>query len=107
MGWRRHHITAARERLEARGLVENDPPAFTEQGQEVRAHIEAATDRQQRPLFEALGEDVGELLDLLDAVYRSMAPTVVDVGSRTGSVVSSGGTTGALLPDPQLLNPLG
>jgi hypothetical protein len=107
MGWRRHHITAARERLEARGLVENDPPAFTKQGQEVRAHIEAATDRQQRPLFEALGEDVGELLDLLDAVYRSMAPTVVDVGSRTGSVVSSGGTTGALLPDPQLLNPLG
>jgi hypothetical protein len=107
MGWRRHHIIAARERLEARGLIEDDPPAFTERGREMRANIEAATDRQQRPMVEALGEDVDELLDLLDAVYQSMSPSVVDVGSRTGSIVSSGGSTGALLPDPQLLNPLG
>ncbi len=106
MGWRRHHITAAKDRLETRGLLENDPPSFTARGRALRAQIEAATDRQQRPLVEALGDDVDELLHLLDAMYQSMAPSVVDVGSRTGSVASSGGDTGALLPDPQLLNPL-
>ena len=86
MGWRRQHITAARERLEARGLVENDPPSFTACGRAVRAQIEAATDRQQRPVVEALGGDVDELLDQLDAMFQSMAPRVVDVGSRIGSV---------------------
>jgi hypothetical protein len=106
MGWRRHHIAAARDRLEARGVVEDDPPSFTAQGRAVRAEIETATDRQQRPLVEALGDDIDELLNLLEPVYESMAPSVVEVGSRIGGVASSGGATSALLPDPQLLNPL-
>ncbi len=72
----------------------------------MRAEIEHATDRQQRPAVDALGSDAGELLDLLEPVYRAMAPTVIDSGSRTGSVVTSAGGTGGLLPDPELLNPL-
>ena len=106
MGWRRDHITSARDRLEARGLIDADPPTFTDAGRDVRAEIEDATDRQQRPAVDGLGSDAGELLDLLEPVYRAMAPTVIDSGSRTGSVVTSAGGTGALLPDPELLNPL-
>jgi hypothetical protein len=106
MGWGRSHITSARSRLEARGLIKGDPPGFTRAGRDVRAEIEHATDRQQRAAVEALGGDAGELLDLLEPVYRAMAPTVIDSGSRTGSVVASAGGTGALLPDPELLNPL-
>jgi hypothetical protein len=106
MGWRRNHITSARERLEARGLVQGDPPRFTEAGRDVRAEIEEATDRQQRPAVDSLGSDVDELVALLDEVYLAMAPSVVHRGSRTGSVVTSAVGTGALLPDPELLNPL-
>ena len=106
MGWRRSHITSARERLEARALIEGDPPTFTEAGREVRAEIEQATDRQQRPALDALGADVDDLLDLLEPAYQALLPTVVDRGSRTGGVATSGGSTGARLPDPELLNPL-
>ena len=106
MGWRRNHIISARERLEARGLVQGDPPRFTEAGRDVRAEIEEATDRQQRPAVDSLGSDVDELVALLDEVYLAMAPSVVQRGSRTGGVVTSAAGTGALLPDPELLNPL-
>jgi hypothetical protein len=106
MGWRRTHIAAARERLEARALIEGDPPTFTEAGREVRAAIEEATDRQQGPALDALDTDVDDLLDLLEPVYHTMLPIAVDRGSRTGSVATSAGSTGARLPDPELLNPL-
>jgi hypothetical protein len=106
MGWRRHHITAAWERLEARGLVEHELRSFTEAGRVVRGEIEVATDRQQRPIVEALGNDMEELLSLLESVYEEVAPSLVDVGSNTGGVVSSGGETNALLPDPELLTPM-
>jgi hypothetical protein len=106
MGWRRSHITSARKRLEARALIEGDPPVFTEAGRDVRAAIEEATDRQQRPALDALDTDIDHLLDLLEPIYRAILPIAVDRGSRTGSVASSAGSTGARLPDPELLNPL-
>jgi len=87
-------------------LVQGDPPRFTEAGRDVRAEIEEATDRQQRPVVDSLGSGVDELVALLDEVYLAMAPSVVDRGSRTGGVVTSAVGTGTLLPDPELLNPL-
>ena len=106
MGWKRPDIAGARQRLEDRNLIEGDPPAFTDAGRAVRAEIEAATDRQQRPALDTLGDDVDELFALLEPLYKTMASDTVESGSRTGTLAVNAGGAGALLPDPELLNPL-
>ena len=47
-----------------RGLVEGE--GFTDKGEQLRASIEDATDRQERRVVEALGDDADELLDILE-----------------------------------------
>lgn len=68
-GWSFDALAEGTERLRAAGLLTGDPVAFTEAGAAFREDIEVATDRQQRPLLDALGgedgADLGELLDLL------------------------------------------
>lgn len=63
-GWSAEDIDAAVERLRADGLIDGD--GFTPAGEELRAGIEAATDRQQRGIVEALGDDADELFGLLE-----------------------------------------
>lgn len=62
-GWSPTQLDAAEARLAARGLVRDG--AFTPSGETARAEVEAATDRQERALVEALGDDVEELFTLL------------------------------------------
>jgi hypothetical protein len=64
MGWTAEEIEAAMARMRDRGWVDG-AGALTDAGRALREEIEAATDRQERPLVEALGDDVDELLDLL------------------------------------------
>jgi helix-turn-helix protein len=63
-GWTDDHITAATDRLRERGLVEGD--GFTPEGQDLRASIEEATDRQERAIVEAIGGDADELFARLE-----------------------------------------
>jgi hypothetical protein len=63
-GWSPEEIDAAVGRLIERGLIEGE--GFTEAGERLRASIEEATDRQERRVVEALGDDADELLDLLE-----------------------------------------
>jgi hypothetical protein len=62
--WSDADIDAAEARLVDRGLV--DGGAFTDQGRAEREAVEVATDRQCRPIVEALGDDVDELLGMLE-----------------------------------------
>jgi hypothetical protein len=62
-GWTEDEIDNAIERLRDRGLVDGE--AFTDSGEQLRADIELCTDRQERPIVEALGDDAEELLGLL------------------------------------------
>jgi hypothetical protein len=39
---------------------------FTPAGEELRASVESATDRQERGIVEALGDDADELFELLE-----------------------------------------
>jgi len=63
-GWSPEEIDGAIGRLVERGLIEGE--GFTEAGGHLRASIEEATDRQERRVVEALGDDADELLDLLE-----------------------------------------
>jgi hypothetical protein len=62
-GWTDEEIEGAVERLRDRGLIDGE--SFTEAGEALRADIELCTDRQERPIVDALGGDAEELLDLL------------------------------------------
>jgi len=62
-GWTSDQTDDAIDRLRERGLVEGD--GFTPAGQELRASIEEATDRQERAIVTAIGDDADELFALL------------------------------------------
>ena len=62
-GWTADQTDRAIDRLRERGLVEGD--GFTPAGQELRASIEEATDRQERAIVASIGDDADELFALL------------------------------------------
>jgi hypothetical protein len=61
--WSDAELDAAEARLTERGLTRDG--AFTEAGRSAREAVEQATDRHCRPIVEALGDDVDELLAIL------------------------------------------
>ncbi len=61
-GWSQEELDAAVGRLQERGLFEGED--LTEAGREVRESIEVATDRGDRAVLDALGDDLDELLAL-------------------------------------------
>lgn len=63
-GWTPEEIDAGIARLVERRLIAEGE--FTPEGERRRASIEEATDRQERRVVEALGDDADELLDLLE-----------------------------------------
>jgi DNA-binding MarR family transcriptional regulator len=71
MGWSADEIEAALDRLRGKGCID-DAGSLTDDGRAFRDEIELATDRQERPLVEALGEEVDELFDLLAPWARAV-----------------------------------
>ncbi|MGH9235299.1 MAG: SCO6745 family protein [Acidimicrobiales bacterium] len=61
--WTNDQLDAAEERLEARGLVAGGE--LTDAGRAEREAVEVATDRQCRPIVDALGDDLGTLVAIL------------------------------------------
>jgi hypothetical protein len=71
MGWTTEEIDGALERLRGHDWIDG-AGALTDRGRAFRDEIELATDRQERPLVEALGDDVDELFDLLAPWARAV-----------------------------------
>jgi hypothetical protein len=65
-GWAAADMDAGFARLQRRGLMTDDE-RITEAGRAFREEIEVRTDELERPLIDALGDDLDELLDHLDA----------------------------------------
>jgi hypothetical protein len=63
-GWADDELDEAVERLRERGLLDGE--AFTEAGEQLRGDIESATDRQERAIVAALGDDAEELFGILE-----------------------------------------
>ena len=61
--WTTEQFDAAHERLQARGWV--DDTSLTPAGREAREAIEVATDAQMARAIDALGDDIGELVERL------------------------------------------
>jgi hypothetical protein len=61
--WSDDDLAGAEARLERRGVLADG--AFTDRGRAERDAIEEATDRQCRPIVDALGDDLDELLAIL------------------------------------------
>lgn len=78
MGWPPEAVEEAHRRLVARGLV--DGGGLTPAGRELRDGIERATDVQERPLLEALGADLDELLVLLEPWARTVLQEAAKLG---------------------------
>jgi hypothetical protein len=70
--WSTQDLDAAEARLRERGLLEGD--AMSERGRAEREAIEVVTDQQCRPAIEALGDDLDELVAIMqpwDASIRA------------------------------------
>lgn len=70
-GWTDEHFDAASQRLSSRGLIDDDG-AFTETGRDAREAIERHTDAQMAPVMARLGDDVDELIALLEPWGRAI-----------------------------------
>ena len=85
-GWTDSQLDAGLDRLRAAGIIDGDPPALTEDGAALRESIEVATDRQQRPIIEAIGDDFDRLVETL--------------GPWAGAIVADGGFPSAITQLP-------
>ncbi|MDI9899133.1 hypothetical protein QM716_04630 [Rhodococcus sp. IEGM 1409] len=65
-GWVTADMDAGFERLEKRGLMTGEEQ-ITDVGRAFREEIEVRTDELERPILDALGDDLAELLSHLDA----------------------------------------
>lgn len=69
-GWSDAQLDAAEERLRSAGLMGSD--GLTDAGRQAREAIELRTDAQLIPAIDALGDSLGELVDVLTAVSRQV-----------------------------------
>jgi len=89
-GWRREAWAQAVDRLRGRGLIEGDQPTLTAAGQELRAAVEASTDRLGTPPYLTLGE---QGCARLAALTRPLSRTIVKAGllNPANAVVGTAG----------------
>lgn len=69
-GWTAEEFDEADRRLAAAGLIADDE--LTDAGRTLRRTIERSTDELERPVIEAIGDDIGELIDLLEPVAATI-----------------------------------
>ena len=91
-GWTERQLDDGLERLRRRGIVQGDPVAFTPAGRALREAIEVATDRQMVPLLDALGDDLDELVALLEP----WAVTIVTAGGFPSAITQIPASWGRL-----------
>ena len=88
-GWQAADMDAGFERLQRRGLMTDDEQ-LTDAGRAFREEIEVRTDELERPVVDALGDDLDELVKHLDA----WSDAIIAAGSypqRIAGVYNTGG----------------
>src|SRR4051794_28596493 len=88
-GWSTAEMDAGFERLQRLGLMSDDE-RITDAGRAFREEVEVRTDELERPILEALGDDLDELVDHLDG----WSDAIVAAGSsppRVAGVYNIGG----------------
>lgn len=77
--WTSEQLDEAEERLRSRGLLDGD--GLSPAGRDAREAVEVATDRQCRPIIEALGDDLTELV----AIVAPWSAAIREAGGYLGS----------------------
>ena len=88
-GWFPADMDAGFERLQRRGLMDSGE-RLTNAGRAFREEIEVRTDELERPVIDALGDDLDELVEHLDA----WSEAIIAAGSypqRIAGVYNTGG----------------
>ncbi len=88
-GWTDADMDAGFDRLQRRGMMSDDEQ-LTDAGREFREEVEVRTDELERPVLDALGDELDELLDHLDP----WSEAIIDAGSypqRIKGVYNVGG----------------
>ena len=88
-GWLPADMDAGFDRLRRRGLMD-DGERLTDAGRAFREEIEVRTDEMERPVIDALGDDLDELFEHLDA----WSEAIIAAGSypqRIAGVYNTGG----------------
>lgn len=88
-GWTDADMDAGFDRLRRRGLM-TGKDELTDAGRAFREEVEVRTDELERPVLNALGDDLDELLDILDA----WSEAIISAGSypqRIAGVYNVGG----------------
>jgi hypothetical protein len=88
-GWSDADMDAGFDRLKRRGLM-TDGELLTDAGRAFREEVEVRTDELERPVLDALGDDVDELLEHLDA----WSEAIIAAGSypkRVSGIYNIGG----------------
>ena len=75
-GWQARDLDAGFDRLQRRGLMTGDEQ-LTDAGRAFREEVEVRTDELERPIVDALGGDLDELVAHLDAWSQA----IIDAGS--------------------------
>ncbi|MFF5077055.1 hypothetical protein ACFY36_08385 [Actinoplanes sp. NPDC000266] len=86
-GWGRDHWAGAADALRNRGLLDEDGDVLTDAGRELRASVEAVTDRLAQPAYDAIGIDACVRLAELT---RPMSRTLVKAGMLSPAVYTEG-----------------
>ena len=82
-------MDAGFDRLRRRGLMTDDEQ-LTDAGRAFREEIEVRTDELERPVIEALGDDLDELVEHLD-VWSDAIITAGSYPQRNAGVYNAGG----------------
>ena len=82
--WSPEQLDSALERLRSRGLLDGD--GFSDDGRNLREHVESVTDSQLTPAVAALGGDLDELVDILAAWGSSIRDQGGYLGSGAGDL---------------------
>ncbi len=94
-GWSERQLDDGLDRLRAAGVIDGEPPALTAEGTILREGIEVATDRQQRPILDAIGAD----FDRLVTTIEPWAAAIVAEGGFPSAITQLPAAWGRL-PDP-------
>ncbi|XVU22374.1 SCO6745 family protein [Actinoplanes sp. CA-054009] len=86
-GWGRDHWAGAADALRTRGLIDEDDSVLTDAGRDLRAEVEAVTDRLAAPAYDAIGIDACVRLAELT---RPMSRTLVKAGMLSPAVYTEG-----------------
>ncbi|MFG1995461.1 hypothetical protein ACGFJ7_36350 [Actinoplanes sp. NPDC048988] len=86
-GWGRDHWAGAAEALKIRGLIAEDSGVLTDAGRELRAEVEAVTDRLAQPAYDAIGTDACVRLAELT---RPLSRTLVKAGMLSPASYTEG-----------------